>query len=121
MLELSEGKKILLATTPILPETPSPMNSGEIHARHYATRQPVRLNWANGIITHLEPVSTQPKENLWLAPALFDPQVNGYGGIDFQQDNLKVEDLLTATRELRKSGCTQFLLTLITDDWTKLT
>jgi N-acetylglucosamine-6-phosphate deacetylase len=97
------------------------MHSSEIHAWHYATRQPVRLNLDAGIITQLEPASSQPKENLWLAPGIFDPQVNGYGGIDFQQDNLKTEDLLSATRELRKSGCTQILLTLITDDWSKLT
>jgi N-acetylglucosamine-6-phosphate deacetylase len=50
-----------------------------------------------------------------------DVQVNGYGGVDFQRDNLSVEDLLKATRGLRAAGCTRFLLTLITDEWSKLT
>jgi N-acetylglucosamine-6-phosphate deacetylase len=52
---------------------------------------------------------------------LVDLQVNGFGGIDFQQDNLTVEDLLTAARQLRAAGCGLFLLTLITDEWAKLT
>ena len=39
----------------------------------------------------------------------------------FQQDNLQIEDLLAATRRLRAHGCATFLLTLITDEWTRLT
>jgi N-acetylglucosamine-6-phosphate deacetylase len=58
---------------------------------------------------------------VWIAPGLFDAQVNGYGGVDFQQDDLRVEDLLRAVRGMREAGCTRFLLTLITDEWTKLT
>ena len=53
--------------------------------------------------------------------SFFDLQVNGYGGVDFQQDNLTVDDLLVAARKLRADGCTAFLLTLITDDWPALT
>jgi N-acetylglucosamine-6-phosphate deacetylase len=59
--------------------------------------------------------------DVWIAPGLFDAQVNGYGGIDFQQDDLKVGDLVSAARQLRNAGCTRFLVTLITDEWTKLT
>ena len=51
----------------------------------------------------------------------WDLQVNGYGGVDFQQDDLTASDLLKATRALRAAGCTRFLLTLITDAWPKLT
>jgi N-acetylglucosamine-6-phosphate deacetylase len=40
--------------------------------------------------------------------------------VDFQQDNLTEDDLLAACRKLRAAACTRFLLTLITDDWTKL-
>ncbi len=97
------------------------MNDGDISAWHYLTREPVRVRWERGIITHVEPTSVAPTENLWLAPGLVDLQVNGYGGVDFQQDNLGVDDLLMAARQLRKAGCTKFLLTLITDEWPKLT
>jgi N-acetylglucosamine-6-phosphate deacetylase len=65
-------------------------------------------------------VASQPPEGRWVAPGLFDLQVNGYGGIDFQQDDLQVADLLTAARGLRAAGCTRFFVALITDDWSRL-
>ncbi len=71
-------------------------------------------------MTGVEPVSAL-KEEVWIAPSLFDVQVNGYGGVDFQRDGLTVEDLLSAARQLRAAGCARFLLTLITDEWPKLT
>ena len=96
------------------------MNEGEICAKHFSTGKPVRVRWKNGIIASVEENSSAP-ENLWIAPALFDLQVNGYGGIDFQQDGITAEELLSAARQLRRDGCAQFFLTLITDEWAKLT
>jgi N-acetylglucosamine-6-phosphate deacetylase len=96
------------------------MSDGEICAFHYASGEPIRLRWRAGTITHVEPAPALPHSNVWVAPALFDPQVNGYGGIDFQQDGLQLDDLLKATRELRSAGCSRFLLTFITDEWTRL-
>jgi N-acetylglucosamine-6-phosphate deacetylase len=96
------------------------MNEGEICAKHFSTGKPVCVRWKNGRITSVKKVSDAP-ENLWIAPALFDVQINGYGGIDFQQDNLTTDDLLSAARQLRRDGCTQFFLTLITNEWPKLT
>jgi N-acetylglucosamine-6-phosphate deacetylase len=96
------------------------MNHGETYAWHYATRQPVRLRWQDGVISQLERAPAPPPKDLWLAPPLLDLQINGYGGVDFQQDNLTEDDLLGACRKLRAAACTWFLLTLITDDWSKL-
>src|SRR2546428_4248346 len=81
---------------------------GQIHAWQVGTRKPVRLRWAEGRVTHLETVSSPPEEEQWIAPGLFDLQVNGYGGVDFQQDDLALEDLLTAARGLRSAGCPRF-------------
>src|SRR6266404_1181936 len=94
---------------------------GEICGWHYATREPVCVRWQDGVVSHVEPVDPPPPPDVWLAPSLFDLQVNGYGGIDFQQDNLTLEALLSATKALRTAGCGRFLLTLITDEWDKLT
>ena len=52
--------------------------------------------------------------------SLFDPQVNGYAGIDFQQDHLDAGQLRQAARAWRRDGGHSFLLTLITDDWSAL-
>jgi N-acetylglucosamine-6-phosphate deacetylase len=107
------------------------VSEGEVCGRHYTTGELIRLRWENGKITEIERVggrsatgstsgATGATPDVWLAPGLFDAQVNGYGGVDFQQDDLKVGDLVVAARQLRNAGCTRFLLTLITDEWTKL-
>ena len=96
------------------------MSSGEIIAWYQQTRRPVRLTWTDGRITALEPTDVTPPSNLWLAPPLVDLQVNGFAGVDFQQDALTADELLKAVRGLRAAGCTRFLLTLVTDDWARL-
>jgi N-acetylglucosamine-6-phosphate deacetylase len=92
------------------------MSQGEIKARHYATGRPITVRWQNGQIVRLSPASSI-RENLWIAPPLFDLQVNGYGRVDFQQDGITLEQLRAATRELRSAGCSRFLLTLVTAPW----
>jgi N-acetylglucosamine-6-phosphate deacetylase len=94
--------------------------SGEISARHWKTGEWTRLSWSHGKIAALETQRAPGKEEVWLAPALSDAQVNGFAGIDFQQDNLTAHDLETAARGLQTAGCTRFLLTLITDEWPRL-
>lgn len=97
------------------------MDSGEWLALDISTSRPVRLRWRHGVITSLEPAPRAPEPALWLAPPLFDVQVNGYAGVDFQQDGLDQAALLHAVRALRRDGCGRILLTLITDDWARLT
>jgi N-acetylglucosamine-6-phosphate deacetylase len=101
------------------------MNSGEIQAMHYATRRPLRVKWSDGVITSIErpPAAARASDDAtarWIAPALFDVQVNGYGGVDFQQDKLSREELLAAVRALRRDGCAQFFFTLISAKWSTL-
>ena len=96
------------------------MSEGEVQAWHYATRQPVRVHWKNGRILFIEHSTTKPSPHTWIAPGLVDLQINGFAGVDFQQDNLKVDDLLRATRGLIEAGCARYLLTIITDQWDKM-
>jgi N-acetylglucosamine-6-phosphate deacetylase len=96
------------------------MSDREIHAFHYGTGKPVRVTRRDGQITALEETSSTPPREIWIAPPLVDLQINGYAGIDFQRDNLSAEELLHAARALRRDGCAHFLLTLITDEWSRL-
>ncbi len=96
------------------------MSEGTIIGRHYQNRQPVELRWRDGVITNVQPAEPARAEEIWIAPGLVDLQVNGFGGIDFQQDALTTDDLLTAVQHLQAAGCTGFLLTLITDEWIPL-
>jgi N-acetylglucosamine-6-phosphate deacetylase len=97
------------------------MSSGEVTAWHYRTREPVRVRWLKGVFSELSVASKPPAENIWIAAPLLDLQVNGFGGLDFQQDTLSGRQLLTATNSLRSAGCVRFFPTLVTDDWPKLT
>lgn len=45
----------------------------------------------------------------------FDIQVNGYGGIDFNQDNLRAEELHQACQLLQQHGVKGILATIITE------
>jgi N-acetylglucosamine-6-phosphate deacetylase len=49
-----------------------------------------------------------------VGPALFDPQVNGFSGVDFQDPHLETDALEWAVAQIRQSGCAHILLTLIT-------
>lgn len=79
---------------------------------------PITVAWRDGIITNVQPAEESAEtENVWLAPPLVDLQINGYAGVDFQQDDLTTEQLRTAVRALHRDGCTRFLFTLVTDRW----
>jgi N-acetylglucosamine-6-phosphate deacetylase len=81
----------------------------------------MRISWDAAQITSLQPASSTAEAALpWLAPALVDLQVNGFAGVDFQQNDLDATALLEATRSLQQAGCGRFFLTLITDDWQQL-
>jgi len=90
---------------------------GEIKAKAWPDGQTVVLSWSNGRVKEKRATADSNQDLPWLANPLFDPQINGFGGIDFQQDNLNESDLLVAVQGLREAGCGRFLFTLITDEW----
>lgn len=51
----------------------------------------------------------------YIAPGLIDLQINGFLGVDFSDQNLRIEDLHLATKALWKFGITAFLPTVITN------
>lgn len=96
------------------------MNSGEITGLLYTSNRAVRLRWEKGVISALEETRPPSGAEAWICPAALDLQVNGYAGVDFQQDGLTEGDLLRAATGLRAAGCGRFLLTLITDEWEQM-
>ena len=93
------------------------LKDGEICGRLYSTAQPICLRWKSGIIAEMAACAEADGADRWLAPALLDLQINGYSGVDLQQDKLDVEDLSRAVTGLQNAGCSQFLWTLMTDRW----
>jgi N-acetylglucosamine-6-phosphate deacetylase len=52
--------------------------------------------------------------DFYLSPGFFDPQVNGFAGVDFNNKSLTPEGLHQAAHSLATFGVTRFLPTLIT-------
>src|SRR5262249_13791427 len=65
-------------------------------ARRYDNGEPVRIAIAHERIVEVEPLWT--RESLddwpWVAPAFFDLQINGYGGVWFADEKLTVDQVL---------------------------
>ena len=97
------------------------MSRGEIHAWNILDSQPVLAKWDNGHFTEITTTEKPPAEAKWIGPPLVDVQVNGYAGVDFQQDDLSETDLLHAVGQLGQACCEKILFTLVTDDWEAMT
>lgn len=89
-------------------------------AQHWLTGEVATLHVPEPVAARTCSAPADPPSELWLAPPLFDIQVNGYAGVDFQQGDLTGESFLRAVRGLRAAGCTRFFCTLITDEWSRL-
>jgi N-acetylglucosamine-6-phosphate deacetylase len=83
-----------------------------LHAKHYATGQPLAITTDAGVITAVASSVESPRQ--WVAPAFFDPQINGCLGIAFNSPSLTPEQVRTVVDECRKHGIGALLPTLIT-------
>ena len=97
------------------------MSRGEIHAWNILDSQPVLAKWDNGHFTEITTTENPPAKAKWIGPPLVDIQVNGYAGVDFQQDDLSETDLLQVVEQLGQACCEKILFTLVTDNWEAMT
>lgn len=86
-----------------------------LHARHFATGRPIFAAVENGTITAVGPSDQNPAR--WVAPAFFDPQINGCLGIGFSSPSLTPGDVRVVVDECAKHGIGAFLPTLITNSF----
>lgn len=96
------------------------MAGGLVRGRHYATGQWCDWRCAENKIVSCVPVppdSVSAPEMLsadWVAPALFDIQINGALGISFNSPALTVEQVAQVVHLCRGHGIAQFFPTLVT-------
>ncbi|HEY7329061.1 MAG TPA: amidohydrolase family protein [Gemmataceae bacterium] len=88
-----------------------------LRARHYATGEHVGLICEHGRIAQLGPAgeANADVEAGWIAPALFDLQINGCGGISFNSPRLCEEDIHHVVSTCRRHGIGALCPTLITN------
>jgi N-acetylglucosamine-6-phosphate deacetylase len=91
--------------------------AGAVVAKDYRDGASWRLTWDEKGLREL--VGASEEADLWFAPGLFDLQVNGYGGVDFQRPCSQAR-LEIAAEALRRGGCHRALLTLVTCHWDQL-
>jgi N-acetylglucosamine-6-phosphate deacetylase len=93
-----------------------------IRARHYATGQLVDVSCKDGVIASIEPPATArpDREAGWVAPALFDLQINGCDGHSFNSPKLTIDTVRHVVSVCRKHGIGSFCPTLITNAYEAL-
>jgi N-acetylglucosamine-6-phosphate deacetylase len=88
-----------------------------IHACHYATGQRLHLRVENGRLAAADaaPAGAPALEAQWVAPALFDLQINGCDGRAFSSPSLTVGDVRHVVRVCNRHGIGGLCPTLITN------
>jgi N-acetylglucosamine-6-phosphate deacetylase len=94
-------------------------SSLRLRARHYATGEPVDVVCLDGLIQSVENPTEQSVDFKagWVAPALFDLQINGCDGYSFNSDRLTVDMVRHVVEVCRKHGMGGFCPTLITNSF----
>src|SRR5438477_11652895 len=85
-------------------------------ARRYDTGEPVEVTIVGSAIAAVEPACPQGPVALWpfVAPGLFDLQINGYGGVWFSDRSLTPDKVVNAIEPYLAHGITRLCPTLIT-------
>jgi N-acetylglucosamine-6-phosphate deacetylase len=88
-----------------------------IRARHYRTSRIVEIIIEGEHIGGVQPVDTEPAvlQADWVAPALFDLQINGCDGHSFNSPQLTVDDVRHVVAVCRRHGIGGLCPTLITN------
>src|SRR5262249_21414889 len=93
-----------------------------IRARHYATGVRIDVGYDRGTILGIGPagVNRADREANWIAPSLFDLQINGCRGIAFSSPTLTTEQVRKVVDECRRHGIAGLLPTLVTNSYEAL-
>ena len=86
-----------------------------IEGINYASGIPLSIDISEGYITNISfEMSKDKSDPPFIAPGLFDIQVNGINGADFNTFPVTFSDIHSAVRSLYSNGITTFFPTLVT-------
>ena len=90
----------------------------ELVGRRYDTYEAVSIKIKEDKIASIEVLTDSDADGLpIIAPAMFDLQINGYGGIWFNKQNLTVEEVCQVLEKHYQYGITRLCPTLITSSY----
>lgn len=88
------------------------MSERQILGRDPRTGQCIRVLVEDGLIISIE--ESEEATDLWISPGLVDLQVNGYAGLDFNDEGIVPKTLIELVRAMLRIGVTCFAPTVIT-------
>jgi N-acetylglucosamine-6-phosphate deacetylase len=93
-----------------------------LRARHYATGEPVEITWDAGRIESITAPTDRRADHEadWVAPALFDLQINGCEGRNFSSDTLTADDVGHVVNVCGQHGIAGLCPTLVTNSFAAL-
>ena len=93
-----------------------------LRARHYSTRELIDVECQQGVIASIAPATSRPADHSagWIAPALFDLQVNGCDGHSFNSAKLTIDQVYHVLTVCRRHGIGAFCPTLVTNSFEAL-
>jgi N-acetylglucosamine-6-phosphate deacetylase len=93
-----------------------------LRARHYSTNDKIDIVCRDGRIESMAPAGNQPadREAGFVAPALFDLQINGCHGYGYSSPDLTIEQVRTIVEVCRAHGIGGQLATLVTNSFEAL-
>jgi N-acetylglucosamine-6-phosphate deacetylase len=89
-----------------------------LHGRDPNSLQVIEIELDDGLITAVRPSATS--SDLWLTPGFVDLQVNGYDGIDLNDDDCSPQSVVALALRLAALGTTTFLPTIISASSAKI-
>lgn len=94
-------------------------NSYTVCGRHYANGEPIRISIRGDRIERIDPAWPQQQFQDWpfVAPAMLDLQINGYGGTWFSDETLTPDAVLKVLQSFFQFGVTRLCPTLITNSF----
>lgn len=87
--------------------------------KHYKDKSPILIEFMDAYIQKISPFSGKTTLGI-LGPGFVDLQVNGFNGIDFNEEDLSPAKVVKLTKDLWKEGVTTYFPTLITNDKEKI-
>jgi N-acetylglucosamine-6-phosphate deacetylase len=87
-----------------------------LRGKHYVTGQLSDVTCRDGVITALGPATSAPADHSagWIAPGLFDLQINGCDGKSFNSPRLTIDDVRHVVGVCRRHGIAELFPTLVT-------
>jgi N-acetylglucosamine-6-phosphate deacetylase len=96
------------------------MTASRLRARHYATGLPIELVCERGQIASVSACADGGGPLHWVAPALFDLQINGCEGRGFSSERLTGDDVRHVVSVCRRHGIAGLCPTLVTNSFEAL-